>query len=159
MSAIGRIREIRESVKVPTLVVAPPPMGNELELWVQWFGEGREVGPDEQFLFPVPLELTSMMLMGHPELCNVVMLGKAKDWPRKDVVPQIARMAKGEENWILWIVATHYTQQYPSGPGPGCAIVPMNIILVDEMRGIISPRHFLDMEVLNRENQRCAAQK
>jgi len=142
----------RINVAIPTLLVEPFRPGDErLEVFVQWFGESECADLEGmQFRFPVPCPPHATQWMGHPELFKVIMIGQVKDWPNKEGVNAVAATIKGSiDSWILFVVSSHFTMEHDSGDGPVCFMVPMTITLADGSCGIIQPKKFCDMSILN----------
>lgn len=146
------------NVEVPAILVVPSPEEDgEPEVVVQWFGEAEDMDLGEmQFLFPVPVSADALAWMNHPELFKVILLGQIKDWPTKEAVQAVAdSFAKGNvDAWILWVTSSHYGTKHRSGVGPACFAVRMNILLADGVCGVITPRKYCDVTVLDRENER-----
>ena len=147
------------NVDVPTIIVEPLEEGREPQVLVQWFGEfsaadflQKEFGnavverfQRMQFRFPVPIPVDDMHWMLHPERFKVILLAQVKDWPNKKAIPELGK----PDSWILWLASSHYG----TDDGPACFAVPFNVMLGDQLCGIISPRKYCDVNVLEREKQ------
>ncbi len=151
------------NVEVPTIIVEPFNERGELEIFVQWFAEFSamdflkqkfgdavvEKFHRMQFRFPVPLSLDSMYWMGHPERFKVILLGQVQDWPNKAAIPEMGKC----DSWILWVTSSHYGEETQSGDGPACFVIPLKVVLADQLCGIITPKKYCDTTVLDREKQ------
>ncbi len=151
------------NVEVPTIFVDAFREGHDPEVSFQWFGESDSLGFLEkdfgeevswrfgrmQFRFPIPMRIDDIHWMNHPEHFRVVFLGQGKDWPKTGKAP-----GDDLESWWLWVVSTHYTTMQPSGEGPGSFATPLNAMLGDGVYGIIRPKQYFDIEVLNKEVRR-----
>ena len=153
MGADSRIKPQHKTcdhnVEVPTILVEPLKAGGKPEVFVQWFGEalGVDLG-DIQFRFPVPMLPDALQWMGHPELFYVVLLGQVKDWPRQDVIQSVADSdTKGHADArIIWLASSHCR----TGSQPVSFVMPMTIMLADGICGIITPRKYCDLSVLEK---------
>ncbi len=143
-------------VGVPTIVVEPPEQEEyQPRLAVQWFGEADVDISKFQFRFPVSLSFNNPGWMGHPEKFKVVLLGQVKDWPKPEARDAVAKTVQGTlDTWILWVTSSHYTQQYESGEGPACFMIPFKVLLADPDCGVITPRKYCDLTVLQREKEK-----
>ncbi len=150
-------------VEVPTIIVEPFHEGGEPEVFVQWFADFSEIDflqqefgnslvekfEKMQFRFPVPMLPNDEHWMGHPERFKIVLFGQVQDWPNKAVVSQMGK----HDAWILWVTSSHYGTETPSGDGPACFIIPLHVMLADQICGIITPKKYCDTTVLDREMQ------
>lgn len=130
--------------------------GQNYEVDIQWFGDAEEVDlGGSQFLFPTGISTESVHWFGHPEKFGVVFLGPATRWPRPDAAQAVAdSVTNGDPNGILaWVASAHYGTEHSDGPGPACFAFPMKIMLADPVVGIIKPRFFSDITVLDRINE------
>jgi hypothetical protein len=140
-------------VLVPTIRVEPFAGGRREEVLVQWFGQshGEPVGT-WQFRFPVGVPVDDMHWMGRPENFQVIFLGAAKHWPEPSAVPGVIDgLGKGDpEQCILWLTSPHYGTRAESGDGPACFALPLRVSLADGIYGIIAPKTYADLAVLER---------
>lgn len=157
MSAKSQIRPqhkvCERNVEVPTILVEPFIAGGKPEVLVQWFGEAE--GNDlagMQFRFPVLLDPDDCHWMSHPELFSVIFFGQAKDWPTEKTSQDVIDLVvKGDSNaWIFWIASSHYGIQQGNGSVPACFVLPMPVMLGDGVVGVIRPKKFCDVAVLDR---------
>lgn len=152
----------RTIVEVPTVLVEPdrdPSNGRrnpDPKIFVQWYGEAEGVDlQNQQFKFPLISDIYEPRWMSQPELFKTIMIGQVKEWPKKEAVKAIADMAfeGNQEGWIIWLVSTHYRVRNPSGEGPPCFFLPWRVMLADPVVGVITPRKYLDLSVLDRANE------
>lgn len=142
-------------VEVPTIFVEVP-KNRPTEVSLQWFGKAdlepltRKFGDgvakafgQMQFRFHIPVDI---LWMGRPEFFQVIFVDKAKNWPNKSAVPAFG----DPEKWLLWVASTHYS----SGAGSACFAVDLNVMLGDVLYGIIEPRPYCDIKVLERAKQK-----
>ncbi len=148
-------------VEVPTIVVDDL-KNRPSQIFFQWFGKadlrpliqqfGNEVAKvfgQMQFRFPISAPPGDIHWMGHPELFQVIFVDQAKNWPNKNAIASFGN----PEKWLLWVTSTHY--MVGTG-GPACFAVELNMMLADGLYGIIEPRPYCNMEVLEGAERRTA---
>lgn len=130
-----------------------------LQVAVQWFGEaeGTDLG-ERQFLFTLSVRFDHPCWMGHPEKFRVIFLGPVGRWTNPRAVPDLVRdvTAGNPDGLVLWVASSHYTTLHSNGEGPACFALHFNILLADGVVGVIRPRFYLDMSVLERLNSEVA---
>lgn len=122
----------------------------DLKPLMQQFGDGvAKVFGQMQFRFPISAPPGDMHWMGHPELFQVIFVDQAKNWPNKNAIAAFGN----PEKWLLWVTSTHY--MLGTG-GPLCFAIDLNVMLADNLYGIIEPRPYCDIEVLEKAKRRVA---
>lgn len=164
---VGSEQKVYEvNVEVPTIIVEPPYEGGEPEVFVQWFAEFSKIESlkrkhgdtfserlrQMQFSFPVPIPVDDVHWMGHPEYFKVILLGQLKDWP--DEVAEISKSGS-PDSWILWVTSSYYGGPTSGGDNSqACFYIPLkSIVLADETLGLITPRKYCDVAVLDQERE------
>jgi len=148
------------NVAVPTISVQTLFDENGPEVLVQWYGESNTAELEEmQFLFLVPVSPDKPNWVGHPEKFNVVFLGKVKDWPQKEAAQGVADgVTEGDlESFIIWVTSvdpSHCSVYSPSvgAESPVTFVLHMCVVLGDRSCGVITPRSYSDITVLERAN-------
>jgi len=125
---------------------------------VQWYGQVKRqdempLPPDCQFQFSIMAAANDIHWALHPERFRVAFLGPVKDWPNDDPVvrQKIAdRLTEGSlEGWVIYVCSHHYHLRGDGdGSNPGTFAVTI-ALLGDPTFGIISPRPFTDLSVLD----------
>ena len=158
-----RRRICEGDVEIPTLIIEPFFKGGEPEVFVQWFANLSPTNPLNhefwdalarkfqrmQFRFPIRAPRNDRCWMGHPELFKVVMLGQVRDWPNKVAIP---RMGK-DDDWILWVISSHYGRKTQSGEGPASFLMSLDVMLKYPIGGTITPKKYYDATVIDRERE------
>lgn len=141
-------------VEVPTIVVEPLHKDGKPEVFVQWFGEANGVEiPGVQFRFPVPIGPDDKRWMHKPQSFNVVMLSKAVNWPseREKERRGMIQFVDGDPNAILlWLTSSLYGIM----GSPANIVIAMTTWLTYSAHGVITPKHYLDYDVFNRETEK-----
>ena len=139
----------------PTLFIESGEKGKTVV--VQWIGEytNRNIF-SYQFKWPVLLDFESEEWGGHPESFRVVFLGKAEEYPEKNVRKQITNNSEETDKWVIQLVSSKVKCEYPTGPGPKSFII--NIVLLgDPNVGIIQPQQHYNPQILGEEMERFEA--
>lgn len=146
-------------VEVPTIFVDTSE--GRPRLFFQWFGKAdlepltRQFGDmvakafgKMQFRFPISAPSNDIHWMGHPELFQVIFVDQVKNWPNKNAISAFG----DPEKWLLWVTSTHYMVGVR---GPACYAIDLDVML-DGLYGIIEPRPYCDLTVLQEARRRAA---
>ena len=126
------------------------------EVNIQWFGEaaGHDLA-DWQFRFPIAVSVDDLHWFGRPENFRVVFLGPVRRWVNPAAVSDMAAsFTEGNlDGMIAWVTSSHYGTRQSEGMGPASFAFPMSIMLADGIFGIIKPRFFCDLTVMDRTKE------
>ncbi len=134
----------------------PLELNQRREVNIQWFGEAARIDLGErQFRFPVPVLVDDMHWWDQPQSFRVIFLGPVKRWVKPEAVSDFAAsLTNGNlDSVICWVASTHYGIKHSDGPGPASFTFRMSIMLGDGVVGVIMPRFFSDLTILERMNE------
>ncbi|MDB5258807.1 MAG: hypothetical protein JWO73_15 [Candidatus Taylorbacteria bacterium] len=125
---------------------------------IQWFGRSDPSDkdfPDEaQFFFEPTLSTESKRWYGKPDAFKIVFIGPVRDWPKKEVAQQVAdTVTEGNlDADVVWMVSSRFPENHPRNGDliPSSMMTPA-VILGDPLFGIIRPKPYCDMQVLEAE--------
>lgn len=149
--------------EVPTLIIEPFFKGGQSWVFVQWFAECSPIASVKnkagdtlietfqhtQFRFPVLVSRHDECWMGRPDLFKVVLLGQVQDLPNGMIIPRLGE----NDDWLLWVVSSHYGIETRNGRGPASFAVPLKIMFGHHICGIITPKKYYDSTVIDREKE------
>lgn len=135
-----------------------PPLGKDEHrvVAIQWFGEAENVDLEgRQFYFTLTKGPGDICWRGRPENFQVIFLGPVSLWPNQDAVADMAAQMTDDnrEGLVVWVASPHYQAWHSSGWGPASFALPFRILLADPVVGVIQPRFFSDMTVMDRVNK------
>lgn len=164
---IDRVKQQRKicevDVEVPTIIIEPFFKGGKPRIFVQWFAEFSPTVSVKhelweafvkkfqrmQFRFPALVSLDDSCWMGRPDLFKVVLLGQVQDLRNRATVLRLGK----DDDWILWVVSSHYGMKTQYGEGPASFYIPLKIMLGDQVRGLITPKKYYDSAVIDQERE------
>jgi hypothetical protein len=154
---------ITPTVKVPAISVREMGEGDDKRkaVYIQWNGRSDEceLPGDAQFLFESNSLPNSECWCGDPAKFNVVHLGPIRDWPDPEMVQSFAdRIANGNPDTdILLVTSSEFTKRDANGHLAPATFISTVILLGDPNCGIIRPRSYTDLTVLDQTNSTVEA--
>lgn len=128
---------------------------------IQWFGTAELQLPNgAQFYFEPLTDKNSPRWYGEPEAFKVAFIGPVRDWPRREVVQQVAdSMTEGNlDGYVAWFVSGKFPEPHPTAVLVVASIATRVVLLGDPNVGVIRPLSYDGAAELKVEDEKVRAQ-